>query len=251
MLKTLTRIANGARKVSVGLTPFGESVWPGVKNDLFIAHCSIYRFFSKFTLGAQVLDAGCGTGYGSSYLVGDGASQVVGVDIDARSIRYARRRFGSDFLRFVVGDCQELDLTSNRFDVVVSSNMLEHLPNPSAFLTCIVDLLKPNGTVLIALPPILSDRDLEQHAGIHYHRTNLSVDGWINLFQDYGWEVSLFRHSYKGPHTIDFSSPHRSQINQRDFSFHTTTRDVLYETPSITVIYVLKPNRGVSAARVR
>ncbi len=50
------RILNGLRKVTAGLRPFGESVWPGVRNDLFVAHESIYRFASPYARGANVLE---------------------------------------------------------------------------------------------------------------------------------------------------------------------------------------------------
>jgi len=56
------RFLNGMRKVASGLRPFNESVWPGVRNDLFVAHESLYQLAAPYAAGARVLDAGCGTG---------------------------------------------------------------------------------------------------------------------------------------------------------------------------------------------
>src|SRR5947208_2883717 len=82
----IQRFRNGVAKVAAGLTPFGESVWPGVRNDLFLAHESIYRFFTMHASGKRVLDAGCGAGYGSYALAQAGALSVQGVDRDHRNI---------------------------------------------------------------------------------------------------------------------------------------------------------------------
>src|SRR6266566_3430102 len=81
VVEWLHRALNGIRKVAAGLRPFSESVWPGVRNDLFVAHESIYRFFANDVRNRDVLDAGCGTGYGSHILARSGAKSVVGVDL--------------------------------------------------------------------------------------------------------------------------------------------------------------------------
>jgi SAM-dependent methyltransferase len=240
LLWTATRIANGLRKVAAGLTPFGESVWPGVRNDLFLAHRSIYRFFSTFAGGRRVLDAGCGTGYGSHLLATSGSSYVLGVDVDTRSIRFARRHYSEENLEYRVADCQALRPVGPRFDLIVASNMLEHLEQPSAFLRAAVDALTEDGQLVIALPPILAESDLEAHKNIHYHRANLTVDGWLVLFGSFFEEVKLYRHSYEGDDTIDFASPFRSRLDESAFSFAPASRDGLYARAPITVVFLVE-----------
>jgi 2-polyprenyl-3-methyl-5-hydroxy-6-metoxy-1,4-benzoquinol methylase len=112
----MLRIVNGIRKAAAGLRPFNESVWPGVRNDLFVAHESIYHFAASFARGKRVLDAGCGTGYGSSVL-GDVAVSVIGVDIDARSVGYARRHFKRPGVSFEVMDLENIHFEGS-FDLV-------------------------------------------------------------------------------------------------------------------------------------
>src|SRR4030043_1547903 len=46
----------------------GERVVPAYKNDCFYAHLSIYNFAKEFVKNKIVLDAGCGSGYGTYYL---------------------------------------------------------------------------------------------------------------------------------------------------------------------------------------
>ena len=52
----LQRIINAARKIRSGLPLFGENVSPEVPNDVFVAHASIYEFFSRHVLGLHEAD---------------------------------------------------------------------------------------------------------------------------------------------------------------------------------------------------
>lgn len=246
LARNLKRLANGIRKVAAGLTPFGESVWPGVRNDLFVAHESVYHFFSRFTEGQLVVDAGCGTGYGSGMLARNGAQSVLGVDLDRRSIRYAQRHFAAANLSFRVGDCEALDLPPCSVDVIVASNVLEHLTAPAHFLARARTIVRGDGMLVVVTPPIWGPAELETHQGIHYHRSNLSIDQWIALFGDAGWRCESYRHEHTGEGVVDFSSPFRSTAQASDFAFEVTDRDGLYRRPSISVACVLRraPSRG-------
>ncbi|MCP4898050.1 MAG: class I SAM-dependent methyltransferase [bacterium] len=240
LLRLAVRFGNGLAKIANGLTPFGESVWPGVRNDLFVAHSSIYDFFAKNAKGKRVLDAGCGAGYGAYHLAVNGASSVFGVDVDKRSIRFARRKYFANNLEFAVADLENLILPENEFDLVVSSNVLEHLDDPGEFFKAVRNGLTKDGTLILALPPIVSEEDLEVHDDIHYHRSNLSVDAWLELFESEGWDVQMLAHRCSESETaLDFSSPFRSRVGVSDFSFTPSDRDEMYREPPITAIYVL------------
>lgn len=127
LVESIYRAMNGLRKIAAGLQPFSESVWPGARTDLFVAHESLYELFSAHGQGRIVLDAGCGTGYGAYKVANSGASQVLGVDVDARSVAYARRRYIRPNLAFRVEDIEKLIVPSSSFDLVIASNSLEHL----------------------------------------------------------------------------------------------------------------------------
>ncbi len=237
------RLRNGMTKVANGLTPFGESVWPGVRNDLFVAHSSIYGFFAGHADGKRVVDAGCGAGYGSHLLAERGAASVLGVDVDNRSIRFARRHYPGTGLGYEVVDLEHWDPPPESADLIVSSNVLEHLDEPGRFLSAAREALVQDGRLILALPPIVSDADREAHEGIHYHRSNFSVDGWLELFDREGWSVEVLAHRYSGSgHKLDFSSPFRSSAEVSEFSFTPSTRDEIYSTPPITALYVLAPH---------
>jgi len=236
----LAKLTNGIRKLLAGLRPFGESVWPGVRNDLFVAHQSIYLFFVRYVAGQRVLDAGCGAGYGSFELARGGAHSVIGVDIDRLSIRYACKHFRAPNLHFEAVDCEEIGKLAVTLDVIVSSNVIEHLEDPRAFLDSAGELLGAHGILVIAVPPILSDADLARHQGIHYHRANLSVDGWLALFGAAGWRAEIFRHDYSGSSRLDFGSPSPSRATPEEFTFTPADRDGLYARAPITALFVLQ-----------
>ena len=79
-----------------------------------------------------VLDAGCGEGSISLLLAERGIAST-GVDLSTPNIERARQeatsRGCSSLTTFLVGDAEHLPFPDKSFDVVVSSHVLEHLPN--------------------------------------------------------------------------------------------------------------------------
>lgn len=239
----IRRAVNGIRKVAAGLRPFNESVWPGLRNDLFVAHESIYGFASRYADHAEVLDAGCGTGYGSALIAGK-ASSVTGVDIDPFSIRYAKRKYGSARLHFEVANLQALTF-ENAFDLVVASNSLEHLDHPERFVAAAKRALRQDGVLIVAVPPIYTDHDAQAHEDIHYHRANLAIQQWHDLIAGQGFRVSAFSHLLANPHvTPDFSANTPSLLSASDFEFNAVTRERIGDAVSITAIFVADSDGG-------
>jgi ubiquinone/menaquinone biosynthesis C-methylase UbiE len=75
-----------------------ETFFSGYSN-----HIQRYAFAQLYCLDRRVLDAGCGTGYGSSYLAMHGTGSIVGVDISDEALAEANRLYRRDNLRFVKG----------------------------------------------------------------------------------------------------------------------------------------------------
>jgi SAM-dependent methyltransferase len=96
-------------------------------------HTKYHEFFtSRLHSGERVLDIGCGNG-ALSYDMAAAGALVTGVDKSAANIEVARERCAHGNLTFVHGDALT-DLPNERFDVVVMSNVLEHLPDRVKFL---------------------------------------------------------------------------------------------------------------------
>jgi SAM-dependent methyltransferase len=130
----------------------GERVIPGeVDADLFNEHWARYLFAQQFAAGRNVLDAACGSGYGSALLSG-AAAHVVGVDIALDAVEYAQRHCRSQKAAFAQADCLALPFAAGQFDLVVAFEIIEHLRDADGFLRELQRVLKPAGLLLISTP---------------------------------------------------------------------------------------------------
>lgn len=99
----------------------------------------------------RVLDVGCGVGALSLYLAKHGCS-VVGIDISPDAIEIAesaRQAAGIENCRFMVG---ELGSGTGSFDIVICSEIIEHVPDESAFLERVVSQLRVGGLLYLGTP---------------------------------------------------------------------------------------------------
>lgn len=118
---------------------------------------------------------------------------------------------------------------------------MEHLERPGDFLRAAKSHLQPGGRAVLAIPAILTEQHRRLNEAIPFHRSNLTVDEWLRLFGDHGFEVELYRHTYAGPAELDFSSPWRSNARLEDFDFALSTRDEVYAQGTLTGLYLLTP----------
>jgi SAM-dependent methyltransferase len=100
---------------------------------------------------ASVLDAGCGSGYGSAELAKTGAS-VTGADVSGEAVAYAREHFGAQGIRFVEAPCEALPLEPESFDLVTAFEVIEHLERWRELLAEANRVLKPGGVLLVSTP---------------------------------------------------------------------------------------------------
>ena len=102
---------------------------------------------------AKVLEVGCGTGQMCLYLA-CADRLIVGADLTRASLLLgasAARRFGVDRVQFVETDLHSPGLKRGAFDVVYSSGVLHHTPDPQAAFARIVELARPGGMIVIGL----------------------------------------------------------------------------------------------------
>ena len=113
-----------------------------------------YRWASRYVRGRCVLDAACGTGYGSLLLRIQGAARlVIGMDLEPESVQTAAERTRkTDGVRFCRGDVLALPFDSGSFDVYVSFETIEHVPDPRRLLEEAWRILRPGGRLLLSTP---------------------------------------------------------------------------------------------------
>ncbi|MBI3894519.1 MAG: methyltransferase domain-containing protein [Acidobacteria bacterium] len=130
----------------------GERVIPGQGDvDVFNEHRARYLFARRFSNGKKVLDAACGTGYGSA-LLAENAAEVFGMDISSEAVGYARSHYESNNLHFGQADCLTFPFSSGQFDCVVAFEIIEHLERPEEFLKELCRVLTPDGLLLLSTP---------------------------------------------------------------------------------------------------
>lgn len=102
--------------------------------------------------GGTILDIGCGAGLVADRFPDLGASYI-GLDFPAHHIGYAAEKFAArgDKLRsiFVRGDGERLPLTDHSVDVVVLTEVIEHLLRPELAVWEIARVLRPGGVLVM------------------------------------------------------------------------------------------------------
>jgi SAM-dependent methyltransferase len=116
-------------------------------------HLTRYRWAARYAAGCAVVDAACGSGYGSVLLRGGGAASVDGFDIDPEAVRIATARAaGLDGVTFREGDATRLPLPAHSRDLYVSFETIEHLADDRAFVDEAVRVLRPGGRFVCSTP---------------------------------------------------------------------------------------------------
>ena len=97
----------------------------------------------------SICDLGCGNGHITGRLAALGY-QVTGVDASPSGVNIARRTYpGVEFVEALIDSNLE---RLGRFDLVISSDVIEHLYRPSYLLEAATALLKPRGQLLLGTP---------------------------------------------------------------------------------------------------
>jgi SAM-dependent methyltransferase len=140
--------------------------------------------------GAVVLDAGCGSGAQSQWLLDQGAD-VVGVDLSPRMVQEAERRCAGRG-RFLAADLAEpLPLEPGSLDGIVSSLALHYLADWTVPLRSFASALRPGGWAVISLDHPFGPRPPHTQGG--YFDTELVSDEWSKA------DVKVTQHFWHRP----------------------------------------------------
>jgi SAM-dependent methyltransferase len=224
-----------------------ERVDHQIQNDLYYAHLSIYNFAREYCQGGVVMDAGSGSGYGAAFLADHGAEFVWGCEIDESAVELSKSHFQRANLAFRVMDLQNIaGFPPHYFDLIISSNVLEHLPYVTAFFHAASRLLKPGGTLIVAVPPITREVDWHENIANIYHLNIWTPLQWAHVVNQYMLDVQTYWHGLgRSDVAIDFSNiPETTVINEKDFLFRAVPVDELYKNTSLTAVFLAQSPRA-------
>jgi SAM-dependent methyltransferase len=221
----------------------GERVTHLYPNDSYFAHLSIYAFAVDYCRDGQVLDAGCGAGYGSAYLVDHGAKHVTGVDCSRYAIDFCTKQFSRINLEFRRMDIEDISgLPERSYDLIFASNVLEHINNIASFLDAAARLLRPQGCLIVAVPPVMDQARLESDTSNPYHLHRMTPNGWKAILSSYFEDIECFGHiCTRSDVILDFANtPTQCKIDEHDFSFPSCTVEGIVSLGSLTALFVAK-----------
>lgn len=173
----------------------GERMVPRFHHEavIYAEHIVRYLFATRFVEGKRVLDVASGVGYGADLLRSAGAAVVVALDRSPEALRYGNEHHSKFGPAYVLGDAQCLPLQSAQFDVVVSFETVEHVPDYQRFLAEVKRALRQDGLFIVSTPnkgvyadgnpfhtkEFTFDEFGEALAGHFRYVKTLSQDDWI------------------------------------------------------------------------
>jgi SAM-dependent methyltransferase len=139
---------------SLPLPLTGERTVPGVatENYWFRRHEAAYRWLAGALPlpGAVVVEAGCGEGYGGQLIAEAGAALVAGLDLDLATLRHAAVAYPD--VPVAAANLVALPLADGAVDLVVCSQVVEHLWDQRAFVAECARVLRPGGLLALTTP---------------------------------------------------------------------------------------------------
>lgn len=148
-------------------------------------------FIENVSKEDKVLDIGCGNG-ALAYDVAGKAKAVIGIDIEEKNIKKAKSKYSRANVQYVVGDATK-DLSGEKFNVIILSNVLEHIEHRVEFM----ESLKGLATKYLIRVPMI-DRDwvplYKKELGVEWrldltHYTEFTKDSFEKEIHAAGYKV--------------------------------------------------------------
>jgi SAM-dependent methyltransferase len=194
-----------------GLTLTGERTIPGldIENYWFRRHQVVYQRLAPRCAGREVLEAGCGEGYGAD-LIADVAHRVVAVDYDEATVAHVRSRYPG--VEVVRGNLAELPLPDASVDVVVNFQVIEHLWDQAQFVAECARVLRPSGLLMVSTPNRITFSPGRDTPINPFHTRELDAGELAELLVGGGFAEPSISGLFHGPRLREMDSRHGGSI---------------------------------------
>jgi SAM-dependent methyltransferase len=193
------------------LTLTGERTIPDldIENYWFRRHEVVYRRLAPRCAGRDVLEAGCGEGYGADLIAGV-ARRVVAVDYDEAAVAHVRSRYPSvDVMR---ANLAELPLPDASLDVVVNFQVIEHLWDQTQFVNECARVLRPSGVLMVSTPNRITFSPGRDTPINPFHTRELNADELTELLVDAGFRAVSISGLFHGARLREMDARHGGSI---------------------------------------
>jgi len=153
---------NDLRFTGERIVPEADNCEPTFAKKMYQEHIARYRFAAQVVRGRNVLDIGCGVGYGSRFMMESGANRIVALDVSEDAIAHARRHYAAKNLEFTAGSAEDWS-SGERFDVITCFEVIEHVVDYRKVFDRIVQALKPSGLLFVSTPRALEQKRSDFH----------------------------------------------------------------------------------------
>jgi SAM-dependent methyltransferase len=209
----------------------------------------ISKLMKKYNLSGKLLDAGCGTGHILCIIIGENKKRfesVEGIDFSAEACKNT-----SCLLNIKTFPCDLRDISGikDKYDVIICSEVIEHIADDNKVLLNLYSLLNTNGKLLITVPYLRKNWGKFDEISGHVRRydkneledklkgagfTLLESFGWGNFF--YSLYFALF---------LKNSNPH-SSLNKKNKKIRPLKKAIFKFTSDILACIFLIDNLFIS-----
>lgn len=152
-----------SKQIEDELSFTGERFVPYLTDKYIVAeHFQRYNAVLDIVKGKKILDAACGTGYGTA-LMSSTAASATGIDISPEAIEYAKHHYGEcTNAHYVEASIASLPFPDHSFDVIISFETIEHVDGElqNSFLREIKRCLREDGLLIMSSPDKRTYSDL-------------------------------------------------------------------------------------------
>ncbi|HJO62794.1 MAG TPA: methyltransferase domain-containing protein [Desulfobacterales bacterium] len=134
-----------------------------------------------------ILDAGCGFGFFVKHCI-DSGIRAAGIDIEPNCVEYAKNHL--KLINIHHGTIEDFNQNGQKYNAIVSCDVLEHCLDPMAFMEACKKLLLPKGLLYVQVPNVIGIRVPYGYSlGLPYHIWHYNPKSLKYLFRVNGFKI--------------------------------------------------------------
>ncbi|GAB5464675.1 MAG: hypothetical protein Kapaf2KO_01110 [Candidatus Kapaibacteriales bacterium] len=159
--------------------------------------------------GNEILDVGCGGGW-MAKAMHNTSNTLTSMDLSEINVEKVLDKYPSDKHHGIAADSINHPFRENSFDIIVASEVIEHVERPTLFLSSLARTLKPNGSIIITTPYKeniiketcihcngITPRNAHLHSFDEHILTSIAPSGTKATYQIFGNKALMMARAYK------------------------------------------------------